>query len=120
MAKLTIDGVGEFEVADGTRLVNAIEDNGGDILHRCGGFARCTTCRVEFLAGEPDQITEAEANKLAEKQLDGVRLSCQIQCDHDMHVRPLQRFSESGLTDPGPRPQDTITPEPVWKSKSYL
>jgi photosystem II stability/assembly factor-like uncharacterized protein len=35
-------------VEDRKRLVNAIEkDAGVDILHACGGNARCTTCRVE-------------------------------------------------------------------------
>ena len=64
MPKLTIDGRGEFEVPQGTRLVNALEDHGGEPLHRCGGYARCTTCRVEFLTGEPDTMTEAEQKKL--------------------------------------------------------
>ena len=30
MPKLKIEGVGEFEVQSGTRLVNALEDNGGE------------------------------------------------------------------------------------------
>ncbi len=30
----------------GRRLVLALEEGGIDILHRCGGNARCTTCRV--------------------------------------------------------------------------
>ena len=67
MPKLIIEGVGEFEVAAGTRLVLALEDNGGDPLHRCGGYARCTTCRVEFLSGEPDTMTEAERTKLEDQ-----------------------------------------------------
>ena len=47
MAKLTVDGVGEFEVRQGKRLVLALEDEAGvDQLHACGGNARCTTCRV--------------------------------------------------------------------------
>jgi len=111
MPKLTIDGRGEFEVPQGTRLVNALEDHGGEPLHRCGGYARCTTCRVEFLAGEPDTMTEAEQKKL-EKQgnLGKFRLSCQSTVDQDMHVKVLNPFSESGLEDPGPRPEDHITP----------
>ena len=111
MPKLIIEGVGEFEVPVGTRLVNALEDHGGEPLHRCGGYARCTTCRVEFLAGEPDTMTEAEQKKL-EKQgnLGKFRLSCQSTVDQDMHVKVLNPFSESGLEDPGPRPEDHITP----------
>ncbi len=36
MAKLTVDGVGEFEVGQGKRLVLALEDEAGvDQLHVC-------------------------------------------------------------------------------------
>ena len=59
MPILTIEGHGPVTVTAGTRLVNAIEDAGVDILHRCGGHAKCTTCRVDFLDGEPDQMTQA-------------------------------------------------------------
>ncbi len=61
MPKLTVEGVGEFNVPTGKRLVLALTDEAGiDQLHACGGNARCTTCRVEFLAGEPDRMTVAE------------------------------------------------------------
>ena len=66
MPKLTVDGVGAFDVPQGKRLVLALEDEAKvDQMHACGGNARCTTCRVEFVAGEPDQMTEAEKNVLA-------------------------------------------------------
>lgn len=112
MPNLKIEGTGEYEVTAGTRLVNALEDNGGEPLHRCGGYARCTTCRVEFLDGEPEHMTEAEKSKLESKKnaLGVFRLSCQITVDHDMHVKVLLPFSESGLDDPGPRPEDHVTP----------
>ena len=49
MPKLDIEGFGEYEVEDGTRLVLALTDVAGvDQLHACGGQGRCTTCRVEF------------------------------------------------------------------------
>ncbi len=111
MPKLTIEGVGEVEVAGGTRLVIALEDNGGEPLHRCGGYARCTTCRVEFLEGEPAAMTEAERSRLeSQGNLGKFRLSCQSKVDQDMQVKVLLPFSESGLDDPGPRPEDYITP----------
>ena len=111
MPKLIIESLGEFEVPKGTRLVNALEDNGGDPLHRCGGYARCTTCRVEFFAGEPDTMTEAEQTKLeSQGNLGKFRLSCQSAVDQDMRVKVLLPFRESGLDDPGPRPDDHITP----------
>ena len=116
MPRVTAEGFGSFDVPDGTRLVRALEANGVNILHRCGGHARCTTCRVEFIEGEPQTGTVAEYEKLTEKELWGqVRLSCQIACDHDMHVRPLMLFADSGLSDPGPEPEATITPEPEWR-----
>ena len=115
MLKLTVEGVGEFEVPAGKRLVLALVDEAKvDQLHACGGNARCTTCRVEFVAGEPDQMTEAEKQVLAAKGLAGVRLSCQIACDADMAVRCVSRLAGSGRADAGKRPADAITPPPVW------
>ena len=115
MPKLTVEGVGEFDVPQGKRLVLALEDEAKiDQLHACGGNARCTTCRVEFVAGEPDQMTEAEKSVLAARGLTGVRLSCQIVCDHDMAVRAISRLAGSGRKDAGSRPDDQIQPPPVW------
>jgi ferredoxin len=114
MPKLTVEGVGEFEVPQGKRLVLALEDEAKiDQLHACGGNARCTTCRVEFIAGEPKRMTVAEKNTLAARGLTGVRLSCQIPCDHDMTVRAISRLAGSGRKDAGPRPTDDIQPQPV-------
>ena len=117
MPTVTVDGEKSFEVEAGKKLVLAIEDAGIDILHRCGGNARCTTCRVEFVAGEPDKMTEAEKAVLAAKGVTGVRLSCQIACDHDMSVRCISRLAGSGRADAGSRPADQITPPPVWVPK---
>jgi len=112
--KLTVEGAGEFEVPAGKRLVLALEDEAKiDQLHACGGNARCTTCRVEFVAGEPDKMTQAEKSTLAARGLTGVSLSCQILCDHAMTVRAISRLADSGRKDAGPRPADTIHPEPV-------
>jgi len=109
MPKLTVDGVGTFEVPQGKRLVLALVDEAGiDQLHACGGNARCTTCRVEFLAGEPATMNDAEKNVLAAKGVTGVRLSCQITCDNDMTVRAISRFEGSGRKDSGKRPTDAI------------
>jgi ferredoxin len=118
MPKLTVEGVGAFEVPAGKRLVLALVDDAGvDQLHACGGNARCTTCRVEFLSGEPDQMTEAEKTVLAARGLTGVRLSCQIVCDADMSVRTISRLAGSGRANAGNRPADAIAPTPVWVPK---
>lgn len=114
MPKLTVDGVGTFDVPDGKRLVLALTDEARvDQLHACGGNARCTTCRVEFVSGEPELMTSAEKSVLAARSLSGVRLSCQIRCDHDMEVRAISRFAGSGRKDAGKRPEDSIQPQPV-------
>jgi ferredoxin len=119
MPKLTVEGVGEFTVPQGKRLVLALEDEAKiDQLHACGGNARCTTCRVEFVDGEPTMITVAEKNVLAARGLSGVRLSCQIPCDHDMTVRANSRLAGSGRKDVGHRPADEMQPQPVeWTGK---
>lgn len=119
MPKLSVEGVGEFDVPNGKRLVLALEDDAKvDQLHACGGNARCTTCRVEFIAGEPDRMTAAEKSVLAARGLTGVRLSCQITCGHDMTVRAISRLARSGRKDVGSRPAPDIQPQPVtWVEK---
>ena len=113
--KLTVEGVGTFDVAENKRLVLALEQDAKiDQLHACGGRARCTTCRVQFISGEPGRRTQAEIAALAAKGHTGVRLSCQILCDHDMTVRAISRLAGSGRPDPGPTPQPFIEPPPVY------
>jgi ferredoxin len=114
MPRLTVEGFGTFEVEAGKRLVLAIEEQGVDVLHACGGNARCTTCRVEFISGEPDRMTVAEKERLAQRGLTGVRLSCQITSDHDMTVRAVSRLEGSGRPDSGPTPAPEINPPPEW------
>jgi ferredoxin len=119
MPTLTVENVGQFQVPAGKRLVLALEDEAKvDQLHACGGNARCTTCRVEFVAGEPEQMTKAEKTVLAARGLSGVRLSCQIQCQGDMTVRIISRLAGSGRANAGNRPLDSLQPEPVeWAAK---
>lgn len=118
MPKLTVENYGEFEVLAGKRMVLALsEDAGVDQLHACGGNARCTTCRVEFISGEPDKMTQAEKDVLQARGLTGVRLSCQIACDHDMSVRAISRLEGSGRTDAGSPVAADIQPPPVWVEK---
>ena len=117
MPKLTIPGRGTFEVRRGTRLVRAIETSGVDILHRCGGWAKCTTCRVVITAGRPKRMTRAQLDRLtANGQLGEFDLSCQCLVERDMTVQPLMTLSASEFPDPGPTPSDSITPEAEWLS----
>jgi ferredoxin len=115
MPKLTVEGFATVDVPAGKRLVNAIEQDAHvDVLHACGGNARCTTCRVEFVSGEPSKMTVAEKNVLAAKGLSGVRLSCQIACEADMTVRAISRLEGSGRPNAGGPPDANIQPPPEW------
>jgi ferredoxin len=115
MPKLTVEGFSTVDVPAGKRLVLAIEQDAHvDVLHACGGNARCTTCRVEFVSGEPSKMTAAEKSVLAAKGVTGVRLSCQIACEGDMVVRAISRLAGSGRPNPGPTPDANIQPPPQW------
>ncbi len=115
MPKVTVQGSGTFEITQGERLVNALREHGVDIAHRCGGYAKCTTCRIEILEGEPQAMTRAEKEKLNEANLLGeIRLACQIIVEHDMILKPLMIVSEMGWDGPGEFPEETVTPTPDW------
>jgi ferredoxin len=107
MPTVTVQGEKAFEVEAGKKLVLAIEDAGIDILHRCGGNARCTTCRVEVLAGDAPPMGEAERLRLARETnlAPNTRLSCQIRVASDLEVRVINRAHLAGVA-PGPRPMD--------------
>ncbi len=101
----TANGKVAFEAEEGRKLTLCLEDNGVDILHRCGGNARCTTCRVEILSGDPGEIGDAEKAILATKTdlNDHTRLSCQVRVMDDLHVQVIRQASVEGI-DPGTRP----------------
>src|SRR4249920_4097595 len=102
MPKLTVEGSGSVDVGANRRLVLGIEQDAHvDIMHACGGFARCTTCRVEFIEGEPKRMTKAEKAVLEARGLSGVRLSCRILCDHALAGRPAMGFAAAGAGGSG-------------------
>ncbi len=103
----TATGTVSFDAPAGKKLVLAIEDSGIDIMHRCGGNARCTTCRVEVLSDFVGERTDDEQAILS--TIDGIsditRLSCQIRLNDDIHVRVINQASIAGI-DAGTRPED--------------
>jgi ferredoxin len=103
----TATGTQSFDAAQGRKLVLVLEDAGIDILHRCGGNAKCTTCRVEILAGDPGEISEGERTRLAAETglAENVRLSCQVRVLDDLKVRVLRQASTSNLAA-GTRPSE--------------
>jgi ferredoxin len=124
MPKLTIvtsDGDTVVDVPSDARLVLAIEEAGVGIGHRCGGNARCTTCQVEVLEGEPEVMTAAEYAVLTARDLYGkVRLACQLVCDRDLRVRPVMTTANQDWPNPGPAPEPTVTPEAHWVPRTEL
>lgn len=118
MPKLTVEGVGSFDVPQDKRLVLALEDEAGiDQLHACGGNAKCTTCRVTVLEGRPSPMTAAEQAVLKARDLagePGLRLSCQMTMQNDLTVRAASRLEGSGRKDAGPRPADAVEPPPTF------
>lgn len=120
MPKLTVQGVGDFEITAGKRLVKALVDDAGtDQLHACGGQSKCTSCRIKFIDGEPEKITQAEKDTLSVREISesGVRLSCQITCDNDMTVEIISGMAGSGRTDQGSAVADEMVPDPIWTTK---
>lgn len=103
----TATGPVAFDAEQGRKLVLAIEDAGIDILHRCGGNAKCTTCRVEVLAGDPGEIRDLERDRLAMETglAENVRLSCQVRVGDDLKVRVVNQASVRGIP-PGTRPTE--------------
>jgi ferredoxin len=107
MPKITIENGPVVEVVEGTKLVLAVVDGGTDILHRCGGNSRCTTCRVEILEGDAGEISPMEAERIA-READwpaNRRLSCQVRVSSDLTVRVLNTATSTGMPA-GPRPID--------------
>ncbi len=121
MPILTVNGQ-SAEVESGARLVLAIKQQGVHIGHRCGGHARCTTCRVQFSAGEPETFTRAEYLKLGLEpgKAPEYRLSCQIVCDSDMTLTPLMTLENQSWSDTGPAPDETVQPDAVWLGREEL
>ncbi len=107
MPVVNVKDVGPIDVVEGRRLVLGIEDAGIDILHRCGGNARCATCRVEVLAGTPTPVAEAEERRLSDlrNRKETTRLACQIRVLDELTVKVRRRLSDNPeLGDAGPRP----------------
>jgi len=116
MPIIHVEGSAPFEAPVGRRLVLALEDAGVDVLHRCGGYGRCTSCRVEVLAGDAGPRTQREVDRLGQEADLPVntRLSCQLVVRGDLIVRVPMRLSTSQMPDAGPRPKEQVTPTPTF------
>jgi ferredoxin len=103
----TATGTVSIDAKQGRKLVLELEDNGVDILHRCGGNARCTTCGIEVTSGDVGEMGEAEQAVITAKGIDNpnFRLSCQIRCENDLSFNVLKQASTAGI-EAGTRPEE--------------
>ena len=66
-----------------------------DWMHACGGKGRCTTCKMEVIAGMENlsDITQAEEKYRQEKLLlEGERLACQVRVKGTVMIRVPEEF----------------------------
>lgn len=106
MPLITVEGEEPFEAEAGKKLVLCVEDAGIDILHRCGGQAKCTTCRIELISGTVSPQSDLEREALEDPDwIAKYRLSCQIHVEDDLTLRVVKRAHIEDIT-PGPRPED--------------
>ncbi|MHA1961350.1 MAG: 2Fe-2S iron-sulfur cluster binding domain-containing protein [Candidatus Thorarchaeota archaeon] len=127
MPKVTVvdfmrEVVMEFDVESGTKLLKALIEHDVDLVHTCGGKAKCTTCSVTIDRGTPTKVTQAQKDrfermvKSSQPQFDApqVFLSCQVIVENDMMVCPSEEFNEIIHDDRGKDTEDKVTPDPVW------
>ena len=71
----------------GESLLDAGRQLGVDLQCICGGHGKCGTCRVQLVAGEVGNATEADREHLnAEELARGFRLACQVVPSSDLVV----------------------------------
>ena len=127
MPKVTIvdfmrEVVKEFEVESGTKLLKALIEHDVDLVHTCGGKAKCTTCRCTIDKGTPNKVTQAQKDlferlvRTGQPQFDApqVFLSCQVIVENDMMVSPSEEFNSIIHDSRGKDTADEVTPDPVW------
>lgn len=82
MPKLTVQNLAGLtvKIAPGQTLLQALQAEGQDWMHACGGKGRCTTCRIIVLEGLAHfgPLTEAEMRYRNRGRLqENERLACQ-------------------------------------------
>ncbi|MGY5859363.1 MAG: 2Fe-2S iron-sulfur cluster-binding protein [Candidatus Thorarchaeota archaeon] len=111
----------EITVEKGTKLLKALIGE-TEIVHACGGNAKCTTCRVTIHKGVPTKKTQAQHDRFEKRIRNGatqfdhpaVFLSCQVLVEDDMTVSVSEEFNSVIHDDHGKDTEDGITPDPVW------
>src|SRR5690242_424965 len=85
----------ELSVAVGTTILKAAHDGGVDITATCGGRGRCTSCRVQFVAGTIPPPTIMDEIQLGDDLVrEGYRLSCQCAVTEPVTVQVAPPLDE--------------------------
>ncbi|MFW9835023.1 MAG: 2Fe-2S iron-sulfur cluster-binding protein [Candidatus Thorarchaeota archaeon] len=111
----------EITVESGIKLLKALIDE-TEIVHECGGHAKCTTCRVTIRKGVPTKETQAQKERFerainsGQSQFDhpAVFLSCQVVVENDMTVSVSEEFNSVIHDSRGKDTEEKVTPDPVW------
>ena len=106
MPTVTVEGEKAFEVETGKKLVLAIEDAGIDILHRCGGNARCTTCRVQVLGRRCAADGRGREERLAAKRTSNRIPGCPARSTSSPTCGSASSTAQPNGSPAGPRPLD--------------
>ena len=82
MPMLTVQNLSDLKVKveEGQTLLKAIQAQGADWMHACGGKGRCTTCRIIVTKGLEHfaPLTDSELRYRSNGRLkDNERLTCQ-------------------------------------------
>ena len=97
---VTYPGARSFKVVPGPTLLEMSRMLGIPHAAVCGGRARCSTCRVEVLAGagrlEPPSPAERSVLERISADRD-TRLACQIKPVSDISIQPLVAAREAAL-----------------------
>ena len=102
----------EFTVESDTKLLKALIDHEVDIVHTCGGNAKCTTCRVTIHKGVPTKKTQAQQDRFERAIKSGQ--PCQVDVENDMTVSASETFNSVIHDSIGKDTEDKVTPDPVW------
>ena len=96
MKKIKINNTTILEVESGQNLLDSLRGNDILIPTSCGGIGTCLKCKVKINNDIPYEILEEVMLSEEDKKL-GMRLSCQLCVDDDMHVIVPEGIASAAL-----------------------
>ncbi len=86
------DGVKEFTVRGGGKLLSTLMDQGLFIPSACGGRGSCGLCKVQVRSGGGPLLPTETPYLDAEEERRGVRLACQVRVRTDLEIQIPEEF----------------------------